>query len=127
MLRRALFDRDALRRELREEHDLHMELDAMQRRHAGDSADEARRAARARFGRPERVRERLVDATGVSALESVAHDLRLAARTLRAHPGFTLVAVLTLALGVGANTLVFSAVRGMLVRPLPLPDADRLV
>jgi hypothetical protein len=54
-------------------------------------------------------------------------DFRLAARTLRARPVFALVAVLTLALGFGANTLVFSAVRGLLVRDLPFPDAERLV
>src|SRR5437868_13545354 len=118
ILRRALFDRDAYRRELDAELRHHLELDAM---HHGTTA------ARARFGNPNRVRERLVDGTGVSAIDAVRQDVRFAWRTLVMSPGFTLVAVLTLAIGIGANTAIFSAVDALLVRPLPFPAPHELM
>jgi putative ABC transport system permease protein len=127
MLRRALVDRAALRRELDEEIAFHLETDAMHRRHAGETTDAAARGARRRFGRPDRVRERVVDATGASALDALGQDLRFAARTFRRAPGFALVTVLTLALGIGATTAVFGVADVALLRPLPYAEPARLV
>ncbi len=127
MLRRALLDRAALRRELDEEIAFHLETEAMHRRHAGEPPDTAARGARRRFGRPERVRERVVDATGASALDALAQDLRFAARTFRRAPAFALVAALTLALGIGATTAVFGVADVALLRPLPYARPAALV
>jgi predicted permease len=118
ILRRALFDRDAYRRELDLELRHHLELDAM---HHGAAA------ARARFGNPRRVRERLVDGTGASAVDALTQDLRFAWRTLSTARGFAVVAVATLAIGIGANTAIFSAVNALLVRPLPFPAPHELM
>jgi predicted permease len=126
-LRRALLDRAGWRREMDEELGFHLSLEEMQQRHAGAAADDARRAARRRLGHPARVRERVVDDSGVSALDALAQDVRFAVRTLRAHRGFTAVAVLTLAVGIGANVAIFSAVHAMLLRQLPFAEPERLM
>ncbi len=127
VLRRALFDRQGWRREMDEELGFHLALEEMQQRHAGATPDEARRAARRRLGDPARVRERLVDASGISALDALRQDVRFAVRTLRARPGFTLVAVLTLAIGLGANVAIYSAVDALLLRQLPFAAPHALM
>ncbi len=115
------------------EEDLDKELRFHVDQHAGElmerglSAEEARRQARLAFGGADQVKEECRDARGTRWLEDLVHDFTYAVRGLRSKPGFSAAAVLTLALGIGASTAIFSAVNPILFEPLPYPHADRIL
>lgn len=124
---RALFRRSAVEQELSEELRFHFEQAVEKYRRSGMSEEEARRAARLAFGGQEQIKEDCREARGTSLLESALQDVRYAVRQLWANPTFAVVIVLTLALSIGANSAIFSVVDGVLIRPLPYPQAERIV
>ena len=124
---RSFFRKDPLDRELNEEMASHLEMATEENIRRGMSPEEARREALLRFGGIQQSRERHREARGLPWLDVLMQDLRFALRTLKGEWGFTLVAVLILALGTGANITVFSVVNTILLRPLPFRDSERLV
>jgi putative ABC transport system permease protein len=122
----SLFRRESEDRELAEELQFHLEEEVAARIRAGSSPAEARRLARAAFGPVTRAEEATRDARGVRVLEDLGRDLRYGARSLRRAPVFSAVVVLALGLGIGAATAMYSLLDGILIRPLPYPEADRL-
>jgi putative ABC transport system permease protein len=113
--------------ELDEEILAHLALEAKQRIDAGESPEEAERSARREFGNVALIKEVTRTMWGFTQLEVLAQDLKYAVKGMRRTPGFTLVAILILALGIGANTVIFSIVDAALLRPLPFPDSGRLM
>ncbi|MGH7555568.1 MAG: ABC transporter permease, partial [Longimicrobiales bacterium] len=124
---RSLAGRRALEDRLEHEIRFHVEQQTEKNRRAGMAPGEARRQALIRFGGVEHARERTRDEFRAALLENLARDLRFGGRTLLRAPSFTIAAVLTLALGIGATTAMFSVVNSVLLRPLPYADQDRLV
>lgn len=129
-LRRSVWPltrRGALDRDMDDEMRLHVEMEAEDLVRAGVAPGEARRRAMIAFGGVERFREEARDARGMRWLEDVARDVRLTGRQLRAAPGYAIAAILTIALGMAATTVIFSLANSILLRPLPVPEPGRVV
>ena len=122
-----MFERKRSAKDFADEIKAHLELEADELRSEGSSDEEARRKARLEFGNVTAAQERFNAKGRWVRLEKVLRDVRFALRSLRQSPGFTATAILTLALGVGANTAVFSVMNAVLLRSLPVSDPDRVV
>ena len=124
---RSLFRHNTVEAEMNDELRFHFEQQVQKLMRSGISREEATRQARLKFGGEEKVREECREARGVRSVEMLLLDLHYGARLLLKQPSFTVVAVLTLALGMGATTAIFSVVDAVLLHPLPFRDPSHLV
>src|SRR5579859_308317 len=124
---RGWFLMDRVDEDFSQELEEHLALLTEENMRRGMTAEEARRAARVKLGGTTQLRETNRELRGLPILETTLRDIQYAWRTLRKNPGFTLVCVLTLALGIGANTAIFNVVQATLLQPLPIRQGNRLV
>jgi putative ABC transport system permease protein len=124
---RSLWQRPVVKREIDEELRFHLEQRTAENLAAGMAPEDAAREARRRFGNVQSIRERCREVRGVTFGETLLQDISFGLRMLRKNPGFTFIAVLTLALGVGVSTAIYSVINTVLLNPVPGPEPDRLM
>ena len=124
---RNLFARAEVERELDEELQAYIDLLTAEKIKAGMTPDDARRAAHVEAGRVEHIKDEVRDVRSGALIETTLQDLRYGLRLLRRSPGFATLAVLTIALGIGANSAIFSVINGVVRKPLGYPESDRLM
>ena len=127
MLLRSIFERRQLDAELDEELREHIEQEVGSNIKAGMSQEEARRAANRTAGSLAVIKDECREARAANFMETFAHDLRFSLRMLWRSPLFTLIALATLSIGIGATSAIFSVVKGVVLKPLPYPHPDELI